>query len=428
MKKKIDKEEKQEKIKRILKIVGCSVGLLLCGGAFIGLLFVGVRGCSSTPRSQQKNAMDNSLSITLNSDKETPQQSFKPQDINGDEYYPYVLGGYNAFGNYPQKITFTGNHEYEIDTYINGLKRTHFNLGVTTLGNLTINGYTFYNLNYQQQPVDSVMISYNFNGNNISEVFTDLQVGDILYFDTDDFDNLIYSNFFKYLFTSNVLRQYEDVNITFNNIINPFGVLGSNYDVIYKNDIVGNKLLFKGLFSDLTGQLYKSITLWFLSANGFSYGTASSYNDYTGDGVYFVSMYYVKLDGTEIYVNGQDFATATSGNHKGTPVLLYSNHWISSMFQSIHILTIEDDDNYLTPDYDRLVALTSLNNNVNGSATYTDGGSLGGTNPFVLIGSAFSSLIPFLTITIVPGITIGTLLLIPLVGMIVLFVVFLFKR
>lgn len=427
MKKKIDKEEKQEKIKRILKIVGCSIGLLLCGGAFIGLLFVGVRGCSATPRSPQKNAMDNSLSITLDSDKETPQQSFKPQDIDGTEYYPYVLGGYKAFGNTPTVITTSVNKQYNIQTIINGVKRSYFGVVSSLFSNVRVNDFSFYNLDEWSDNTDYISIRYQVT-DTITEYFTDINVGDFIYFKVDDLERYQNDNNVKWLFDNHILRQYEDVNLSFNNIINPFGVLGSNYDVIYKNDIVGNKLLFKGLFSDLTGQLYKSITLWFLSANGFSYGTASSYNDYTGDGVYFVSLYYVKVDGSEIYVNGQDFATATSGNHKGSPVLLYSNHWISSMFQSIHILTIEDDANYLTPDYDRLVALTSLNNNVNGSAVYTDGATLGGTNPFVLIGNAFSSLIPFLTITIVPGITIGTLLLIPLIGMIVLFVVFLFKR
>lgn len=420
MKKKLNKEEKKEKIKKILKIVGCSIGLVICGGAFIGLLFVGVRGCSSTPRSNNAN-------ITIETKKDLPQNANNDININGVDYKSYVLGGYNAFGNVPTIITSNTNNEYQIKTIINDVQRAYFGVLSTTLSGVRINAFNFYNIDRYGDSVDEINIRYQLSDTNINETFYNIKAGDFIYFNSEDLERYNTNNNVNWLFDNNILRPYEDIDIRFNNLINPFGPVGNNYDYIYKNDISGNKLLFKGLFKDLTGQLYKSINIWFLDANNMSYGTSTEYKDYTGDGVYYLALYYVKLDGTEIYVNGQDFATATSGAHVGTPIIVLSNHWISSMFQSIHILTIEDDSNYLTPQYDRLVALTSLNNNVNGTSYYTSGGDTGG-NPFTLIGSAFSSLIPILSVSIIPGLTIGTLLLVPLVAMIVLFIVFLFKR
>jgi len=96
--------------------------------------------------------------------------------------------------------------------------------------------------------------------------------------------------------------------------------------------------------------------------------------------------------------------------------------WYNDTFRNITILAPLSEQNR--------IQLQAFNNNNQSSISgnVVSGGTYGDNNVFSLIGSAFTSLLPMLNIAILPGITLGILLFVPLVAMLVFAIIRIIKK
>ena len=441
------KEEKIEKRQKVIKIVGSSIGLTICTGLFVFLLVVGIRGCASSVNKTNDREVNTSQPVKVLDD--VPNNAV----VVGDEYtYNYPFNG-DKNDVLKQEITDLGGvskassvNNSNVDIIY---KDTSYN--VNYIGVSLGGANNLYNIFLKDSDNNNVLtFTSRLNSNNVwslQSLTSDSFNFDYLVGDNDNelpnFRELklnihyVYSGWSEKPYFYTWVEQYftlsneltDPFSINFNNVINPFGPLGSTFDYFVTN-YQGTYTISKGLFKDYEGTFYKEISIRYITGTGTRYGTTTDYNVYTGNGVQYLSLHYIKMDGTLVAVNNQDFGIATSGSDAGSTVMLKSNHWVSSIYQYLTIYDLiegSNSSNY-SVGQSRLSALSSLNNVSEYTGITGGGGSIGSTGAFTLIGSAFSALIPIFNTQVLPGINLWTLLLIPLLGTIILFIVWLFKR
>jgi len=168
------------------------------------------------------------------------------------------------------------------------------------------------------------------------------------------------------------------------------------------------------------GQLFNQIQYWAIQSAGNTIlsnvnGTTSPTSAPSGYWIYSFIYYRNTITEDEVLVNYHEQLPL------GQTTKYYNNAsvWINDSFRYITFLEPLDEEN-------RLI-INSFNNN-NQTAYYGNIGSDDITNIFSLIGSAFSSWLPILSMSILPSVTIGMLLFIPLVAMLVFAIIRIIKK
>lgn len=417
-KNKYDKEDKKYKILQILKWIFVGLGWSLLCAAFVGLLCLGIKGCT--------NKKSNNNPTKINSDLiNEPLMAFGVNDTYNDYYY---IGG-----NRLSVQDMDGLESENVEEY---------------RGLLGDNSY--FTINGLNQPINEVVcgiepqvqyyIYFNYDNTRVCSWYFDLDIevasGDLVAYqcgftfenNPSTWDSDLYTLFRPFMYRC--LQQYEGDVINFNNVINPFGVMGQPFDYFQLGDYTGTYSVFKGLFITIQdGTLYNEITITYLGATASRFGTADEYNTAPSGNYQYMSMQYVKASNNQaVVVNSQDYVKATSGSAIGQPVLVKSNTWLSSIFQNIRILVSDSSSGSTLPtkNYTRLQVLTSFNNIGDTSGLIM--GGYNGENPFTLLSGAFKGIASILGINVIPGIALGVFIFIPLTITIILYVVHLFKR
>lgn len=146
-------------------------------------------------------------------------------------------------------------------------------------------------------------------------------------------------------------------------------------------------------------------------------------NTDTSTSFYSIMQYVNTATNYAVLVNTRNFATASDSNGNLQTYLATGTKWVNDSYRTI---TFSDT---LTPQ--QLDNLSQFNTNINnGYSDYTSGvvTDIGLASVFSLIGSAFASVSGFLSIQIMPGLTLGLLLFTPLIVGIILAIVWLVKR
>lgn len=442
-------EDKKEKRLKILKIVGSAIGLTICTGLVVFLMVIGVRGCASSfKKSYGREASETLSQITLNNVE--PKKAI----TYGEEYiynYPFNGDKNDVLWQTIQDLagssvgSSVSNSNIELTYKDNTIRVNNIAVSLGGANNL-------YNVLLKDSNNNNVLTFASKLDNNNKWYLTRL-TSDVFNFryyvlDTDtklpDFRQLklnihfVYPGWTDRPYFYTWVEQYftlknevsSPFNLTFNNVINPYGPIGGNYDYFTTSELTGVKTITKGLFKDSEGTFYNEISITYLSATGMRFGTTTEYHTYTGVGSHYVDLLFTKLDGSLVVANAQDFGTALTGDQVNNVVMLKTNHWISSIYQYLTIYDLIEGSNTtnFSQSKTRLAALTSLNNISESTGISGVGGAVGSTGLFTLIGSAFSALVPIFNTQVLPGINLWTLLLVPLLGTIILFVVWLFKR
>lgn len=205
-------------------------------------------------------------------------------------------------------------------------------------------------------------------------------------------------------------------NIAYWHTLSTKNVGGTNFPTSgyyeYNVGFTSNGMHFKGF------RAYYGLTFdYIIASNGD--GTTKAIP--TPDTIYLVyfNIRYIKDDDSEFIVNRRNRQVYTTENSITRYLLLNSTTWENDAFR---LLTFD------APISDALkVAIQSFNNNNQGeyAGVFYDDNTM---NVFTLVASAFSGLLPILNVMILPNITIGILLFIPLVAMLVFTIIRIVKK
>lgn len=433
MKKNKDKEDKRDRAIKIIKIVGSALGLTLCTAGFVALLTIGVRGCAhqSTANDIQlvKREKDKLSKRQLNLFEQS-ETYLNTQELQGynNGYVASQMASLSSTGSYHAPCDFVFEYKgIEYSTYDYGVNYTrNDNLSIlfTDQGGDTVFyvGFTYDDTiyKYDLDEFESDFIPFV----NIYDFVGELRV--TTSYLSNNWASELVNCFIKDYFT--LESDLFNTTINFNSVINPFAPWGVNFDYFINLEVNGTKVLFNGLFYDIEGNYYNRISMTYLGAQGMRFGTANNYNTYQGNGSHYMTMMYHKVTGQTVTVNAQDYAIPTGGDQagNGVTVMLKSNHWTSSIYQKITILTAESNSE-IGSTFTPIARLSGLNNIYSDySGVGEDVGVMG--NVFTLLKGAFSAWLPILNIQVLPGIALGLFVFLPLVVMVVLFIVWLFKR
>lgn len=186
-------------------------------------------------------------------------------------------------------------------------------------------------------------------------------------------------------------------------------------------DALSYKLYNVGWFLS-NGRLFNQIQWWAIKGNGVSVvidGNISTLQ-YSGNYVYTFMYYRNSLDPepdlSAVLVNARDSIPYNGGNSR---YYANSSTWLVPAYRNITFLN--------TPTAEISDLLGSFNNNNQyDTGSLSVGGGFG--DVFTLVGSAFTGLLPILTLQLFPSVTIGTLLFVPLVAMLVFAIIRVIKK
>lgn len=424
MKKKLtfQEQQKREKAKKIVKWVAVGLGWTSLFVCFVLLLAVGVKGCK-----KQNNKTAEVVALG----------PLKKHNLLTNDFLNYYVLDYTqssasiytsvqneiceAFNvptqNYAsnQESIFATEDVNDLYASLNGfyVPVNSFTIKFSTYGN-TIPVYR-----YMIEFVSVNIQDINYNIINKSQTTSD----DYVYAVTRIAGNGMALNFYGDMSddTTSFLLNWlyhkgEATKIHFNNQINFNAPYYASFEQLFviDNEFTDNFSVFKNYDFDIgfisNGRLFTRIKVSYQQGNGTRYldGDEIKTNNTVSSGHYGLMMYENTDTGESVVVNMRDFQF----NNGGTTYMLPTSHWISELYQDIYIL---DEDQPL------ITKVTGFNNNING----INGGvnSLGGSsNIFDLLRSAFGSVIDILNITIIPGITIGLLVFMPIVVTLVVLV------
>lgn len=227
-----------------------------------------------------------------------------------------------------------------------------------------------------------------------------------------------------------VFKKAYNQDFTFNASFNYNAPSSLQYNAVYMGQIpdswwtygsqdlgVAYKDYDIGWFSS-NGKLFNKIRWYCLAGTGVSVVIDDKIVtlEYAGNWVY-TMMYYVNTWSNEaVVVNTRDSIPYDDGNNR---YFANSSTWQVPAYRRIRILQ--------TPTQSTIDLLGSFNNN----NVYDVGGlTVGGYFPdvFTLVGSAFTGILPILTLQILPSVTIGTLLFVPLVAILVFAIIRIIKK
>lgn len=169
------------------------------------------------------------------------------------------------------------------------------------------------------------------------------------------------------------------------------------------------------------GQLFDTIEVWYLVSTGevaYIDDKGIRQTAPNGGGVYNYMYFRNSVTSAEVMVNWRDAIGYTDGNASSVAYLSTST-WRVDSFRSILFLQPLSDENKMN--------IEQFNNN---NQVYTSGYLVSGevNDVFSLVASAFTGLLPILGVYLLPNITIGTLLFVPLVAMLVFAIIRIIKK
>ena len=336
----------------------------------------------------------------------TNQYGLNFESKSGDYQYVQSLPNYEYFT--------LDNFGYYYNDYPNSYK-INFIQHVFHLHKFSNNNVLYYNYVY-----DSSFIEFYYPNGSI----------DYLRLIEYDSPNHYIVNLDEFAYGQFMLSQYDDLllnyvfggytgnNFTFNQQINynaPFGLTLSNFygataSGLTPSSIGGYVYFDTGVFIS-NGILYDQIRWDVVNSSGyyFDYGKIYPQLAPSGNYVYQYLMYRRVDNGLYDIVNirdSQDFIKEDGGYAK---YQLSSSTWVNPNYR--HILFLHDMPK------DTLTKVERFNNNGLSSGSNSYVGDV--SDVFTLISTAFTGILPILSITILPGITLGVLLFIPLVVVII---------
>lgn len=164
------------------------------------------------------------------------------------------------------------------------------------------------------------------------------------------------------------------------------------------------------------GEFFDTIKVWYLNGAGMRYEESNGeyYTNTNVDSGYYMEMEYINsFTNNSVVVNTRNFDV------KSEVALLKGSNWVNIEYSR---LLFQDE---LTSEQRNNLAQFNNENYLNGFSG-TDNVGLG--NVFNLLGGTFSALTGLLAIEVLPNITIGLLVFLPLVVMIILAVIWIIKR
>lgn len=241
---------------------------------------------------------------------------------------------------------------------------------------------------------------------------------------------------------SNEIHQYLrysfDVSLksdkpwfNFNNQINYNAPYNASLSADYITDTSFNNAgvhIEKSLFGDsynfdcwfkVSGQYFNDISLTYVSALATSFDDSGEPVASTGFGYYSFMAFSNSITNKMLVVNTRNYSSYTKGNAQGI-YFIRSSDWASGSYKNLELL--------FTPTSEQLSILNTLNNDSNiPNQTYSkEDIGLGGA--FTLLGQAFSSVAGLLAIQVLPNITLGLLLFLPLIVGIIIAIIWIVKR
>lgn len=216
---------------------------------------------------------------------------------------------------------------------------------------------------------------------------------------------------------------------TFNEPFNFNAPLGTTINGVYGNNahLVGSgeqSITYNLPWFESGGRLFDSITYYVSPSNSrilefIGSDNSKIYKNGPNGQYVYIEMYYENSEtSVSVLVNKRD-SLPYIVNSDVEDYLANTTTWATDSYRTLRFLN--------EPSVDIINTINQFNNNTPSSngGSYVTGDV---SNIFTLIGSAFSGLLPILSTTIIPGITIGVLLFIPLVAMLVFAIIRIIKK
>lgn len=418
-----------KKLKTILSYIG--VALL---GALTGVgALVGVSSCSQSEKTTTP------LKSAATPRKRLITSDYK-QIICSDKTYYAVAKGYEA----------SGENSFWSSSISNGVLLDESYSPVNPNHNFMVNGYfTFTNSSYNKDYLFCIFAPAkytsmgNYVSNNLNVVFfqglENVYSAPLGYFNRSicafTFTNLtfadsnIYNQYINYFFTLFDIYELSDNYFNFASQINYYAPYGQDIDSYFVNDadmVSSSSYSLKVILSKQPfisgGYVFDTIRLRYQNA------IANTYLDNNGNrqtwGVngfasYSFTEYVNTATNLVVIVNERIVQPWSDGNSSGYNQTLGSK-WVSKNYQSIRFFADISDI--------QLTSLSTLNNSSFSGGYIVNDNNIGLESAFSLIGQAFSSVTGLLTISVLPGITLGLLLFLPLIAGIIVAIIWVVKR
>ena len=344
------KEKELEKSKKIINIIKWSlvgVGWSALCFCFIGLLVLGIRGCSD----KQKRAAETNVTTPVK--RKTISRSTSDLYVNSGDYYYTSQFNVNCedYGGYDD-LSFSS--DYNVSGFINDSPIDSFSIGFD-VNSVQDDRYRLYwDVSYNNTLVKSLYIE----DSQIDE--NNWDIGDKLTISYGfEGDQVLYE-----LLQSFAL--YDSFDFSFNDIINPYAPIGLARDYFQQGVYSGQYSVLSGLFKTTAdGTQYKEILIGYISATADRYGTADDYHTNNINNTYrYMYLAYRRVsDNTIVIVNNLRYVRALSGNDVGQVVVTNENYWVSNIFKSIRVYYLNNSTTLPASNYSARELLTAFNNN-----------------------------------------------------------------
>ena len=243
---------------------------------------------------------------------------------------------------------------------------------------------------------------------------------------TGSIDRLLYA--FNYLFD---IYEIGNQIFSFTDNFNYYANYAQDIDTYFVSEpyfsdstyLMKSVNVFSGVSFYSGGYVFDTIRFWYGNANGLYYndnGVLKQWNSYG----------YATFEWVE-YVNSatnltiavyQRTLTSEQGSNFSVMAYNLGGKWISEYYKEIRFF---EDINDI-----EITKLSKFNNSSysGGIGQYTPTNDIGLGNVFALLSQAFTAWVPIFAIQIVPGITIGLLLFLPLIAGVIVLIIWVVKR
>lgn len=434
-------QRKKVKIWKIIHITSYVFNFL-----FLLLLLIGLCGCSSSNNNDDlhKQRTTNTIQRKLDLKEDT-------EEWNGIDNYITRNSEHSSFTLYASCLINTDFNNFLIENFFNNAT-SNVELSLTNCG--SIYGYTSSNvavsinyIMYRYNPTYGRYMLYQegptaYSGNRYVVTFA-YQLGKP-YKGEFNYGTSSVAQMFYYITLYNLPTQYKTYLNTYidslqpptssgessndstqTNIIN----LGVDYNPLnllnkqlYQNGylaqgttMVGdNALVLTGLtfqsnnmtFDTIRVQYYALTSVNFSFDNGSTILNVADFPNYSGYIFPLLMQYQNSVDNTSVNVLTTPLNVSNTGDNYYS---ISTRIWTNNEYQTLNIIS---DDETIMRDNMTTKQLLSIQGSVDSSI-------IGGYSPFTLFSSAFTSIASILNIAILPGITIGLLLFMPLLVLII---------
>lgn len=373
-------------------------------GNILFLIFI-IVGCVGThKKATQSNAEGNNPIFTLRNTE------WKLNDLIDTTPQGYQVDINNRFLTENYMLTFT-----DIDTTYLGLRFEQYR-SIFQISYFEANQYGGY---------DAVLVYSSLSGWSDTD-YIDISIAN-LYDPNKDYDNRFLIDWFN---NNGVMLNSDFTTFTFNTQINYNAPINGTLNSPFVNQVGNGDTAYTKIYDlplfESNGQLFDRIKLWYINALSMRYIDSNSGNIYActrQDLMYYSYMEYINTTTEEtIAVNFRNFYIGNdpSASNSVQTALDNGSNWVNTDYRVLKFQNPFDND--------QRNSLAQFNNDTNLNGLTPTSSNVGLGNVFTLMGSAFSGLSGLLAIQILPNITIGLLLFIPLIVMIILAVIWIVKR